>query len=55
MVTELTDRKNKLSQQLDKLDNQPKLQAEKKGQISEGLRISEQEKIENEKIINTTD
>ena len=55
MVTELTDRKNKLSQQLDKLDNQPKLQAEKKGQISEGLRISEQEKNENEKIINTTD
>ena len=55
MVTELTDRKNKLSQQLDKLDNQPKLQAEKKGQISEGLRTSEQEKNENEKIINTTD
>ena len=55
MVTELTDRKNKLSQQLDKLDNQPKLQDEKKGQISEGLRISEQEKNENEKIINTTD
>ena len=55
MVTELTDRKNKLSQQLDKLDNQPKFQAEKKGQISEGLRISEQEKNENEKIINTTD
>ena len=32
-----------------------KIQAEKKGQISEGLRISEQEKNENEKIINETD
>ena len=39
------ERKNKLNLQLIKLDNQPKLQAEKKGQISEGLRISEQEKI----------
>ena len=55
MVTELTERKNKLNLQLEKLDNQPKLQAEKKGQISEGLRISEQEKNENEKIINSTD
>ena len=40
---------------LEKLDNQPKLQAEKKGQISEGLRISEQEKNENDLVINTTD
>ena len=55
MVDELTERKNKLNLQLDKLDNQPKLQAEKKGQISEGLRISEQEKNENESIINSTD
>jgi chromosome segregation protein len=55
MVTELTERKNKLNIQLEKLDNQPKLQAEKKGQISEGLRISENEKTENETIINTTD
>ena len=55
MVAELTERKNKLSSQLNKLDNQPKLQAEKKGQISEGLRISEKEKIENEKIIFETD
>ena len=55
MVTELSERKNKLGLQLSKLDNQPKLQAEKKGQISEGLRISEQEKNENETIINTTD
>ena len=55
MVTELTERKNKLNLQLEKLDNQPKLQAEKKGQISENLRISEKEKNENEKIINETD
>ena len=55
MVNELTERKNKLNLQLEKLDNQPKLQAEKKGQVSEGLRISEQEKTENESIINITD
>tara|TARA_B100001093_G_scaffold215446_1_gene206689 strand:+ start:183 stop:2579 length:2397 start_codon:yes stop_codon:yes gene_type:complete len=55
MVAELSERKNKLNLQLDKLDNQPKIQAEKKGQISEGLRISEQEKIENETIISSTD
>ena len=55
MVNELSERKNKLNLQLEKLDNQPKLQAEKKGQISEGLRISEQEKFNNETIINETD
>ena len=55
MVTELTERKNKLNLQLEKLDNQPKIQAEKKGQISESLRISEQEKTENESIVNVTD
>jgi len=55
MVTELTERKNKLNLQLKKLDNQPELQAEKKGQISESLRISEKEKTENESIINSTD
>jgi len=55
MVAELSDRKNKLNVQRDKLDNQPKFQAEKKGQISENLRISENEKNENEEIINTTD
>ena len=55
MVAELTERKNRLNLQLEKLDNQPKLQAEKKGQISEGLRISEQEKVENETVINSTD
>ena len=55
MVTELTDRKNKLSSQLNELDRRPQIQAEKKGQISEGLRISEKEKIENENIIEETD
>ena len=55
MVTELSERKNKLNLQLEKLDNQPEIQAEKKGQISEGLRISEKEKTENEFIINSTD
>ena len=55
MMNELTGRKNKSNNQLEKLDNQPKIQAEKKGQISENLRISENEKNENEKIINKTD
>jgi len=55
MVNELSDRKSKFNDQLSKLDNQPKLQAEKKGQISENLRISEEEKNTNEKIINETD
>jgi len=55
MVTELTDRKNKLSSQLNDLDRRPQIQAEKKGQISEGLRTSEKEKIENENIIEETD
>ncbi len=55
MVNELTERKNKLNLQLEKLDSQPQLQAEKKGKISEGLRISEQEKTDNEIIISSTD
>ncbi len=55
MVNELSERKGKLITQLDKLDNQPKLQAEKKGQITEGLRISEEEKNDNERIISDTD
>ena len=55
MVTELAERKNKLLLQLNERDQQPKVQAEKKGQASEGLRISQNEKIENEKIIEETD
>ena len=55
MVSELSERKNKFNSQLEKLDNQPKIQAEKKGKISENLRISDQEKNEIEKIITETD
>ena len=55
MVRELNDRKNKLLNQLDKLERQPQIQAEKKGQISESLRTSEKEKIENEDIIEQID
>ena len=55
MVRELSERKNKLLSQLNDLNQQPQIQAEKKGQISEGLRISEKEKIENESIIEETD
>ena len=55
MVNELTERKNKLNSQLEQLENQPRTQAEKKGQISENLRISEKEKNDNEIIISETD
>ena len=55
MVRELSERKNKLLSQLNERDQQPKIQAEKKGQITEGLRIADKEKVENEKIIEETD
>ena len=55
MVAELTGRKNKLLLQLNERDQKPKVQAEKKGKITEGLRISENEKMENEKFIEETD
>ncbi len=55
MVNELTQRKNKFSKQLGNLENQPRAQAERKGQISENLRISDKEKIDNEAIIDETD
>ena len=55
MVHELSGRKNKLLDQLNELEGQPQIQAEKKGQISESLRASEIEKIENEKIIKEMD
>jgi chromosome segregation protein len=55
MVAELMERKNKLLSQLNERDQKPKVQAEKKGQITEGLRISENEKTENEKFIEETD
>jgi len=55
MVGELTERKNKLTAQLKELDNQPRVQAERKGQISENLRISDKEKIDNDVVIEETD
>jgi chromosome segregation protein len=55
MIKELTGRKNILSNQLNQLEKQPQIQAEKKGQISENLRISEKEKNKNEIIIEEID
>ena len=55
MVYQLNDRKSKLNEKLIELENQPQSQAEKKGQISENLRISEKEKIDNEKLIDELD
>ena len=55
MIKELTDRKNILSNQLNQLEKQPQIQAEKKGQISENLRISEKEKNKNEIIVEEID
>ena len=55
MVLELNERKNKLSNKLIDLEKQPQSQAEKKGQISESLRLAEKEKQENEIIIEETD
>ncbi len=55
MVRELNDRKNKQTLKLNDLEKQPQLQGEKKGQISESLRISEKEQNENESIIEEID
>ena len=55
MVSQLNDRKSKLNEKLIELENQPQSQAEKKGQISENLRISEKEKIDNAKLIDELD
>ena len=55
MVDELNDRKQKLSNKLNEFEKQPQSQAEKKGQISESLRLAENEKIENETLIEKTD
>ena len=51
----MNERKNKLNLKLEKLDKQPQSQAEKKGQISENLRISEKEKKENDLLIEKID
>ena len=55
MIKDLDERKNKSINQLNESDQKPKIQAEKKGQITEGLRIAEKEKIENEVVIDQTD
>jgi len=55
MSIELNERKNKQNLKLDELEKQPQTQAEKKGQISENLRISEKEKNENEILIEEID
>ncbi len=52
MIVQLGDRKEKLNHKLSDLEKQPNLNAEKKGQISENLRISENEKENNETKIN---
>ena len=55
MVNELNERNQKLSNKLNEFEKQPQSQAEKKGQISESLRLAENEKIENETLIEKTD
>ncbi len=55
MTNELNDRKKKLNFKLYELEKQPQSQAEKKGQISENLRISEKEKKENDLMIEEVD
>ena len=55
MIGELNSRKDKLLNQLNELEKQPQIQAEKKGQISESLRFSEEEKNESEVLIEEID
>ncbi len=55
MVKELSERKNKFLSKLNDLEKQPESQAEKKGQTSESLRLSEKEKQENESVIDQID
>ncbi|MDC0200416.1 chromosome segregation protein SMC [Candidatus Pelagibacter sp.] len=55
MINQLKERKQKLITKLEELEKQPQSQAEKKGKISESLRLSEKEKQENEIIIEETD
>ena len=55
MVNELEERKIKFNDKLEEFESQPQSQAEKKGKISENLRISEQEKNINESKISYLD
>jgi len=52
MIVQLADRKEKLNKKLLDLEKQPNINAEKKGQISENLRISENDKENNQNKIN---
>ena len=52
MIVQLGGRKEKLNVRLSELEKKPNLNAEKKGQISENLRISEKEKESNETKMN---
>ena len=54
-IKQLNERKQKSSSQLNLLENKPNTQAEKKGQLTENLRLSEIEKKENEKLIEISD
>ena len=51
MIIQLANRKEKLNKKLSDLEKQPNLNAEKKGQISENLRISDNDKQNNESKI----
>ena len=51
MLINLSNRKNDFLEKLSKLENQPQSQAERKGQISESLRISENDRGQNERLI----
>ena len=55
MIIELNERKDKIENRLETLEIRPQTQAEKKGQISENLRISEDENKSNESLINEID
>ncbi len=54
-IKQLNERRQKSSSQLNLLENKPNTQAEKKGQLTENLRLSEIEKEENEKLIKVSD
>ena len=55
MIHELNSRQFSFNKKLVDLENQPQSQAEKKGKISENLRISEEEKNDNEILIENLD
>ena len=52
MLNELSERQTKFSNKLEEFENQPQSQAEKKGKISENLRLSENDRNESEIYIN---